>query len=237
MDNWQEDLLAAMCSATDRHSLDDKVLAAARSLGFDYWAYGLRSALPVSNPEVTTFSNYPAAWQARYAERGYLDIDPSVHHGRRTEAPLVWSREVFASVPELWEEARANGLCVGWAKSTLDLAGVGSMLTLARSHDALGEQERAAIEPRMRWLAHTAHACFARTLAPPMVRALEVPLTDRETEVLRWTADGKTSADISRLLAISSNTVNFHIKNAVTKLDVANKTAAVVRAAMLGLLY
>lgn len=61
-------------------------------------------------------------------------------------------------------------------------------------------------------------------------------LTEREIEVLRWTADGKTSADISAILTISDNTVNFHIKNAVAKLGVANKTAAVVKAALLGYL-
>ena len=61
-------------------------------------------------------------------------------------------------------------------------------------------------------------------------------LTAREIEVLKWTADGKTSADISSLLDVSENTVNFHVKNAVTKLQTTNKTAATVRAAMLGLL-
>jgi LuxR family transcriptional regulator len=61
-------------------------------------------------------------------------------------------------------------------------------------------------------------------------------LTAREIEVLRWTAHGKTVDEISVLLAISVNTVNFHIKNAVAKLHAANKTAAAVRAAMLGLL-
>jgi LuxR family quorum-sensing system transcriptional regulator SolR len=61
-------------------------------------------------------------------------------------------------------------------------------------------------------------------------------LTSREIEVLKWTADGKTSADISSLLDVSENTVNFHVKNAVFKLRANNKTAATVRAAMLGLL-
>lgn len=60
-------------------------------------------------------------------------------------------------------------------------------------------------------------------------------LTDREVEVLKWTADGKTSGEIADILAVSDNTVNFHIKNAITKLRTANKTAAAVRAAMLGL--
>ena len=62
-------------------------------------------------------------------------------------------------------------------------------------------------------------------------------LTSREVEVLKWTADGKSAQDIADILALSKNTVDFHIKNAVTKMQAANKTAAVVRAAMLGYLY
>ena len=52
------------------------------------------------------------------------------------------------------------------------------------------------------------------------------PLSPRETEVLKWTACGKTSGEISRLLLISEDTVNAHIKNACAKLDAVNKTHA-----------
>ena len=62
------------------------------------------------------------------------------------------------------------------------------------------------------------------------------PLTDREIEVLRWTADGKTASEIADILNISERTANFHIANAITKLNAPNKTAAVVRAGMLGML-
>ena len=61
-------------------------------------------------------------------------------------------------------------------------------------------------------------------------------LTTRETEILRWTADGKTAGQISDILTISDNTVNFHIKNAMAKLQTSNKTSAAVRAAMMGIL-
>jgi LuxR family transcriptional regulator len=47
-------------------------------------------------------------------------------------------------------------------------------------------------------------------------------------------ADGKTNGEISDILLISENTVKFHVKNVVSKMHVANKTAAVVRAAMSG---
>jgi len=60
-------------------------------------------------------------------------------------------------------------------------------------------------------------------------------LTLREIEILKWAAIGKTSKDMSSILQISINTVNFHIKNAVLKLETSNKTAAVARAITLGL--
>ena len=64
----------------------------------------------------------------------------------------------------------------------------------------------------------------------------EVPLTPREIEVLKWSADGKTAGEISDILSISTPTVNFHIKNVVQKMKAANKTAAVVQALLSGLL-
>ena len=61
-------------------------------------------------------------------------------------------------------------------------------------------------------------------------------LSVREKEVLRWAGDGKTSDQISQILNLSVSTVNFHLRNAMLKLDAPNKTAAVVRAIFLGLL-
>lgn len=61
-------------------------------------------------------------------------------------------------------------------------------------------------------------------------------LTRREREVLAWTACGKTSDEISRILDLSVSGVNFHLTNCVSKLDSCNKMAAVARATQLGIL-
>ncbi|TAK90835.1 MAG: LuxR family transcriptional regulator, partial [Aquabacterium sp.] len=63
-----------------------------------------------------------------------------------------------------------------------------------------------------------------------------VTLSGRERSILQWTAEGKTSGEISDIMGIAERTVNFHITNVMTKLNCANKTAATVRAALLGLL-
>ena len=61
-------------------------------------------------------------------------------------------------------------------------------------------------------------------------------LTARETEVLKWTIDGKTAGEIALILSISIDTVNYHVKNATLKMNSPNKATAAVRALAMGLL-
>ncbi|GAA5785358.1 LuxR family transcriptional regulator [Chitiniphilus shinanonensis] len=236
MKSWAEDLLSSLEDAQDELQIFQKIEKAAAALGFDFVAHGMRLPLPLSNPRTFIQSNYPDAWRERYLAAGYLETDPSVLHGRQSQAPLVWSREAFQNAPQLWEEANDFGLRVGWAQSSLDAQGVGSMLTLARSGEPLTPEELAGKEFRMRWLVNMTHLALASLHKSEMRKYATTSLTAREIEILKWTGDGKTSGEISDILAVSENTVNFHIKNAVAKLQTANKTAAVVRAAMMGLL-
>lgn len=60
-------------------------------------------------------------------------------------------------------------------------------------------------------------------------------LTRREIEVLQWSADGKTALEIAEILCLSQETIHSHVKNAVQKLQVANKTAAVAQALRTGI--
>ncbi|WP_415238308.1 helix-turn-helix domain-containing protein, partial [Seleniivibrio woodruffii] len=52
-------------------------------------------------------------------------------------------------------------------------------------------------------------------------------ISGREMDVLRWLKAGKTSWEISKILDISENTVNFHIKNIKRKLNATNRQHAV----------
>ena len=236
MKTWQGDLLSITETGQSEGEVFASIEAASRALGFEYCAYGLRVPIPISNPKTIMLSNYPVAWQQRYASQGYLHEDPTVLHGRRSQTPLVWADSVFADTPALWAEGQSFGLRFGWAQSSLDAVGVGGMLTLARSHGALGARELASHEIKMRWLVNISHLALSRIFVSAMGKDSIDELTPREIEVLKWTADGKSSSEISDLLSVSENTVNFHIKNVVAKMRTANRTAAVVRAAMLGLL-
>ncbi|WP_323123289.1 autoinducer binding domain-containing protein [Burkholderia alba] len=236
MTNWAEDVLSGLDGAKSEDDAFGRVEAAAADLGFEYCAYGLRVPWPLSRPKIVMRSNYPEPWQRRYLEAGFLDVDPIVAHGRRSQTPVIWSDELFAPAHQLWVEAQAFGLRFGWAQASCDAYGVMGMLVLVRSSAPLTATELAAKEFKMRWLVNTAHFALGRRMLPKLMADPERGLTEREVEVLKWAADGKTSGEISKILAISVDTVNFHVKNAIVKLKTANKTAAVVRAAMLGLL-
>ncbi len=53
---------------------------------------------------------------------------------------------------------------------------------------------------------------------------------------MNWLKQGKTSADIALILGISERTVNFHVHNIMHKLDVVNRSQALVQASRLGLI-
>ena len=60
--------------------------------------------------------------------------------------------------------------------------------------------------------------------------------TDRELEVLELVAEGLSNKGIAQQLGISEHTVKFHLNAVMGKLGVQSRTAAVVRAARLGLI-
>ncbi|WP_187355524.1 response regulator [Paenibacillus tengchongensis] len=60
-------------------------------------------------------------------------------------------------------------------------------------------------------------------------------LTDREMEVLRLLAQGKSNQDIADQLIIGIKTVKFHVTNILAKLDVEDRTQAAIYAYKNGL--
>ncbi|TAL41639.1 MAG: LuxR family transcriptional regulator, partial [Methylovulum sp.] len=113
MKAWQEIQLQALQTKDSEHQLFQTIVSLAADLGFDYCAYGLRLALPLSNPKIVKKSNYPSAWQAQYQAKNYCAIDPTVKHALHSPLPILWTDGLFASTTEFWEEARSFGLRYG----------------------------------------------------------------------------------------------------------------------------
>lgn len=55
-------------------------------------------------------------------------------------------------------------------------------------------------------------------------------LTDREIEVIRWSATGKTSLEIAAIMSLSDHTVNAYMNNALRKMKCVNRTQLVAKA-------
>jgi DNA-binding NarL/FixJ family response regulator len=60
-------------------------------------------------------------------------------------------------------------------------------------------------------------------------------LTDREREILELIAQGRSNPDIAQQLVLSTKTVRNHVSNIFTKLRVADRSQAIVRAREAGL--
>ena len=61
-------------------------------------------------------------------------------------------------------------------------------------------------------------------------------LSDRELEVLRLMATGKSNLEISTALSIAEGTVKFHAKNILSKLGVGDRTQAMIVALKRGII-
>jgi LuxR family maltose regulon positive regulatory protein len=97
--------------------------------------------------------------------------------------------------------------------------------------------------PRVRHLApdfvsQVLHAAAAKDAGPPIPRtqALLEPLSERELEILRLIAAGRSNPEIAELLYLSLNTIKWHAKNLYGKLNVGSRIEAVARAQELELL-
>jgi LuxR family transcriptional regulator, quorum-sensing system regulator SolR len=235
MITWQLMLVDALRRSNDDDGckLAELVGQAANRLGYDCYTYGLWLSLPLSNPQIKWTGNTPLAWRNRYCRMNYVRHDPVVLHTRFSCDPLLWTDSIYAATPALQKDARDHGQRDGWSQACINSNGTRGMLTLSRAMPALVSETSEKADD-LRWFSSTVHLFLSQVGCEHT--ATSIKLTDREINVLRWTGDGKTSAEISTILGISLNTVNFHLKNAIYKLRATNKTSAVVLALVHGLL-
>ncbi|MCW6004014.1 LuxR C-terminal-related transcriptional regulator [Micromonospora sp. CPCC 205371] len=99
---------------------------------------------------------------------------------------------------------------------------------LGRALRALGDDETALTEltAAQRAFADLGAEPAAREVATLIHPTFPSGLTEREVEVLRLVAAGKTNPEIAKVLVLSEKTVSRHLSNIFTKLDVTTRTAA-----------
>ncbi|WP_042954103.1 LuxR family transcriptional regulator [Rhizobium leguminosarum] len=214
----------------------ERLSAFANILGYPLIAYGSSKHVRNSHKgELRSISNYPAAWQLRCLSEGYDKLCPIVTVGRSQSSPLRWDQvynDANTSDRErrIFDDAKKFGLMAG---VTVPLRGQGGIFStmsfVQREATEMADFEINHLQFAA-WLFHLkAVNNLDSNVNPPR-------LTEREKECLSWVAKGKSSSDISCILGISVDTVNYHVKNAMRKLESGNRIVAVLRAARFGLI-
>lgn len=180
-------------------------------------------------------NGWSAEWASHYAASGYYKDDPVAAYCRRRISPFDWSDAPYCAeqnprAAEVMNTAQDFGLKKGFLVPILRSSGFHACVTMA------GEQPD--YEPDAKRAIHLL-SLFAHARATLLLDGTKAPdvyetLTEREKEVLKWTAAGKSSWDIARILNITERTVNWTIGKAMRKLDAVNRTQAVVNAIRTG---
>lgn len=121
-------------------------------------------------------------------------------------------------------------------------AGAVGYLLKACSADKLCESVRAAakgasvLEPSVAARLMAEVNRFAAQNGKKVAQPLADPLTERELDVLKLLADGRSNKEIGTQLSITEGTVKNHMTNVLGKLGALDRTQAALRAREMGLI-
>ena len=182
-------------------------------------------------------STYASDWHDRYFEKEYARIDPIVKRGLTQIAPFDWNadRESSKPISRFFGEAGEFGVAKqGYSVPIRGMSGDCSLFSLNSSlpdkawQDFLYEHRKDILSS-----AYYFHMAVTDIEDPNNVR---ISLTARETEALKWAAEGKTQWETGMILSISHRTVEAYLLNARKKLRVHRTSQAITRAMVMGLI-
>jgi len=237
MQNWEAKLLEVFVSIDTASELDvlAKIKLAAEALGFQHVTYTVGLRLPVTKQKVVSVATFPTPTKSRYDRSQTTSSDPGAREPFMPSPTLPIRQAVCDSDLYAWGEPSENKARISWTRSVQDAWGLKGTLTLLQFNGDLTNEELEIKQKQLEWLLTVAHLALSQVIALQFRRENCPDLTAREIEILKWTADGKSSDEIASILNLSADTINYHIKKSIIKLKMSNKTSAVVRAALLGL--
>lgn len=208
------------------------------ALGFQHFVYALRVPTHFADARLIMVDGYPPGWVKHYFEQAHFDCDPVMAYCAQHVVPMCWSDLTLApgsQAERMMQEAASFGLRDGVTMPLHSPQGELGILSLAV--DAAPGEARTICQnalPHIQVLVGYLHEAVRRVSG--LLRNADPKLTQRETQCLRWAADGKTSSEIAQLLGLSESTANFHLNSAMRKLDVVNRQQAVGKATLQGLI-
>lgn len=113
--------------------------------------------------------------------------------------------------------------------------GANGYLLKGSSREQLLNAIRAAARGESIWTREELRRVAGGLATPRTTANVDIPLTQRESEVLRHLANGMTNKQIAQALKISYETVKEHVQHILRKIGVADRTQAAVWAVKNGL--
>jgi LuxR family transcriptional regulator, quorum-sensing system regulator BjaR1 len=161
----------------------------------------------------------PQVWLDRYNDQNYLAIDPGVKFTRQTFSPF---RVVDAPDPEQKGRQIIHDLIDLRMDNAMMFPVAGSSVTKGIVWIQGWDMDLKSYPFLHAVLLYTYERLMQLRGEPSPSR-----LTEREAEVLKWCAVGKSAWEAGEILRISQKTVEAHIASAVRKLNAGNRTHAV----------
>jgi LuxR family quorum sensing-dependent transcriptional regulator len=200
---------------------------------YGYTAF-LITGLPVQRERLEPhilLNGWPAGWYERYTEAHHYRNDPCVKRCFQTIEPFAWDELPPPLVAEAkpWQvmhEATEFGLRQGLCVPLHDVYGFQSVVTMAGPQIEMPPQARRLVH----MVSLYAYGAAERAIRGPSPQDASERLTEREREVMRWTAVGKTFWEIGEILGITEDTVNDHMRHVRQKLGTRNAAHSVAEA-------
>ncbi|SCC66716.1 transcriptional regulator SdiA [Kosakonia oryziphila] len=232
---WRREVMSRFQEMTTSKDVYTELQRQTQLLEFDYFALCIRHPVPFTRPRISVETTYPQVWMQHYQAENYFAIDPVLKAENFIRGHLPWNDKLFQDAMVLWDAARDHGLRKGFSQCLMLPNHALGFLSVSRS-SLLGKMmSEDEIELRLQTLVQLSLLALTR-LEDQMVLTPEMRFSKREREILKWTAEGKTSAEIAMILSISENTVNFHQKNMQKKFNAPNKTQIACYAAATGMI-
>lgn len=233
--SWRSEMHSAFHQATETADITRLIEQQTMTLGLEFYALYIRHPVPFTRPGIFIYSNYPKKWVRTWQKENFADTDPVIKYCQIPGRLLLWNDPVVTEGRRVFEAARAHGIHAGFSYSAMVKNRAVGILSMAsgKSFEKIELTQESHL--KLQYLTDLALEALQRVKDISMM-VMNMELTRRELEILKWTAEGKTSAEISLILSISENTVNFHQKNMQKRFNAPNKTQVASYAAAIGLL-
>lgn len=232
---WRREMMSRFQEMTAAQDVYSELQRQTQLLEFDYFSLCVRHPVPFTRPKISVETTYPKAWMQHYQAENYFAIDPVLKAENFIQGHLPWNDRLFQDAMVLWDAARDHGLRKGISQCLMLPNHALGFLSVSRTSLFGKMRSEDETELRLQTLVQLSLLALTR-LEDQMVLTPEMRFSKREREILKWTAEGKTSAEIAMILSISENTVNFHQKNMQKKFNAPNKTQIACYAAATGMI-